>query len=77
MVSGPRKYFHDEQNPPPFIKGTRGGQAHRRAWRDGATITSRFAIIVAIVQYAEAAQLGNAPVLLEQAPQHRPQSQER
>ena len=52
-MSGPRKYFHDDQNPPPFIKAL--AEVRRIGVHEGWCYHHVQAIIVAIDQYAEAA----------------------
>ena len=53
MVSGPRKYFHDDPDPPPFIKAL--AEVRRIGVLEGWCYHHVQAIIVAIDQYAEAA----------------------
>ena len=53
MVSGPPKYFHDEQDPPAFIKAL--AEVRRIGVHEGWCYHHVQAIIVAIDQYAEAA----------------------
>jgi hypothetical protein len=61
MVSEPPQYFHDQADPPPWIKAL--AEVRRLAPREGWCYQHVQAIIVSIDQYAEKA-LGNRDYFL-------------